>query len=309
MDRLELLATFVRTVETGSLTAAAIALRTTQPTISKRLSTLESNVGARLLQRNTQGVRPTEEGARYYNVARRVLTELEQAESSLQSLRKGLRGKLRLNMPVGIGEMYLTRVAIEFQRLHPDLELEVTLTDRVVNLVEDGVDVAVRGGGVTDQSVVARPLGYTAYVLAATPAYLKKYGTPKHPEELNRHNYLRYGGGESESLLTPDGPMTVRVWSKIDFNNSLSLQVAILEGIGIGRCSRWLVDAGLKSGALAEVLPGVAPPPIPFHAVYLPSRFVPEKVRALVDFVTAQMRRIPGWAASAEEFLRARERT
>jgi DNA-binding transcriptional LysR family regulator len=307
MDRLELLATFVRTVETGSLTAAAKALRTTQPTISKRLSTLESNVGARLLQRNTQGVRPTEEGARYYNVARRVLTELEQAESSLQSLRKGLRGKLRLNMPVGIGEMYLTRVAIEFQRLHPDLELEVTLTDRVVDLVEDGVDVAVRGGGVTDQSVVARPLGYTAYVLAATPAYLKKYGTPKHPEELNRHNYLRYGGGESESLLTPGGPMTVRVWSKIEFNNSLSLQVAILEGIGIGRCSRWLVDAWLKSGAMVEVLPGVAPPPIPFHAVYLPSRFVPEKVRAFVEFVAAQMRRIPGWAASAEEFLRRRE--
>jgi DNA-binding transcriptional LysR family regulator len=101
--------------------------------------------------------------------------------------------------------------------------------------------------------------------------------------------------------------MTVRVWSKIDFNNSLSLQVAILEGIGIGRCSRWLVDAGLKSGALAEVLPGVAPPPIPFHAVYLPSRFVPEKVRAFVEFVAAEMRRIPGWAASAEEFLPRRD--
>jgi DNA-binding transcriptional LysR family regulator len=306
MDRLDTLAAFVRTVETGSLTAAAKALRTTQPTISKRLSALESNVGARLLQRNTQGVRPTEEGARYYNVARRVLAELEQAESSLQDLRKGLRGRLRLNMPVGLGEVHLTRVAIEFQRLHPELELEVTLTDRVVDLVEDGVDVAVRGGGVTDQSVVARPLGFTKYVLSATPAYLKKHGAPKRPEDLNRHNYLRYGGGESESLLTPNGPMTVRVWSKIEVNNSLALKAAILEGIGIGRCTRWLVDAELKSGTLVEVLPGVAPPPVPFHAVFLPTRFLPEKVRAFVDFVAAQMRRIPGWVASVEELGQSR---
>lgn len=300
MDRLDLLAAFVRTVETGSLTAAARALRTTQPTISKRLTALEATLGARLLQRNTQGVRPTEEGERYYNVARRVLAELEQAESSLQDLRKGLRGKLRLNMPVGLGEMHLTRVAIEFQRLHPELALDLTLTDRVVDLVEDGVDVAVRGGGVTDPSVVARPLGFTRYVLTATPAYLKKHGAPRRPEDLNRHNYLRYGGGESESLLTPNGPMTVRVSSKIELNNSLALRAAILEGVGIGRCTRWLIDAELNAGALVEVLPGVAPPPVPFHAVYLPSRFLPEKVRAFVDFASAQMRRIPGWMQSAQ---------
>ncbi|HZA51501.1 MAG TPA: LysR family transcriptional regulator [Myxococcaceae bacterium] len=300
MDRLDLLAAFVRTVETGSLTAAARALRTTQPTISKRLTALEGNVGARLIQRNTQGVRPTEEGQRYYNVARRVLAELEQAESSLQSLRKGLRGKLRLNMPVGLGEMHLTRVAIEFQRLHRELELDLTLTDRVVDLVEDGVDVAIRGGGVTDPSVIARPLGFTAYVLSATPAYLKKNGAPKRPEDLNRHNYVRYGGGESESLLTPEGPMTVRVSSNIEVNNSLALRVAILEGTGIGRCTRWLIDAELKSGALIEVLPGVAPPPVPFHAVYLPSKFLPDKVRAFVDFTAIQMRLLPGWVASAQ---------
>ncbi|HZA13667.1 MAG TPA: LysR family transcriptional regulator [Myxococcaceae bacterium] len=300
MDRLDLLAAFVRTVETGSLTAAARALRTTQPTISKRLTALEGNVGARLIQRNTQGVRPTEEGQRYYNVARRVLAELEQAESSLQSLRKGLRGKLRLNMPVGLGEMHLTRVAIEFQRLHRELELDLTLTDRVVDLVEDGVDVAIRGGGVTDPSVIARPLGFTAYVLSATPAYLKKNGAPKRPEDLNRHNYVRYGGGESESLLTPEGPMTVRVSSNIEVNNSLALRVAILEGTGIGRCTRWLIDAELKSGALIELLPGVAPPPVPFHAVYLPSKFLPDKVRAFVDFTAIQMRLLPGWVASAQ---------
>jgi DNA-binding transcriptional LysR family regulator len=222
-------------------------------------------------------------------------------------MRKGLRGKLRLNMPVGLGEVHLTRIAIEFQRLHPELELDLTLTDRVVDLVEDGVDVAVRGGGVTDPSVVARSLGFTGYVLSATPAYLKKYGVPKRPEDLNRHNYLRYGGGESESLLTPNGPMTVRVSSNIELNNSLALRVSILEGVGIGRCTRWLIDAELKSGALLEVLPGVAPPPVPFHAVYLPSKFLPDKVRAFVDFVGAQIRRVPGWVASAEDLMRPRE--
>lgn len=306
MDRLDLLAAFVRTVETGSLTAAARALRTTQPTISKRLTALEANVGARLLQRNTQGVRPTEEGQRYYNVARRVLTELEQAETNLQSLRKGLHGKLRLNMPVGLGEMHLARAAIEFQRLHPELELDLTLTDRIVDLVEDGVDVAIRGGGVTDPSVVARPLGFTAYVLSATPAYLKRHGTLKRPEDLSRHNYVRYGGGESESLLTPEGPMTVRVSSNIELNNSLALRVAILEGAAVGRCTRWLIADELKSGTLVEVLPGVAPPPVPFHAVYLPSKYLPDKVRAFVDFAATQMRRLPGWVASADELLRSR---
>jgi DNA-binding transcriptional LysR family regulator len=295
VDRFDLMVAFVRTVETGSLSSAARELGTTQPTVSKRLGALEAQVGARLLQRNTQGIRLTEAGDRYYETSKRVLGELDQVEADLAGLRRSLTGKLRLNLPVGFGELHLTRLSLEFLRQHPTLQLDLTLTDRLVDLVEDGADVAVRIGAVNAQAVVARRLGQFGYVFVATPAYLEKHGTPKRAEDLAEHNYLRYGGTAEECVQTPSGPVTFRPHCNVSLNNSLALRAAFLEGLGLGRAVRWLVDEDIRQGKLKELLPGCGPAPLDCHALYLPSRYVPEKVRAYVTFLLKAIQKVPGW--------------
>ncbi|MGA9523035.1 MAG: LysR family transcriptional regulator [Myxococcaceae bacterium] len=295
MDRFELMRDFLRIVDTGSLSAAARALKTTQPTLSKRLQHLEEVTGARLLQRNTQGIRLTEAGERYYEACRRILSEMDQLESELTGIRRGLRGSLRLNLPVALGERHLTRIALGFQEQHPELRLDLSLTDRVVDLVEEGVDVAVRVGGVANPAVVARRLGAYAFCLVASPEYLKRYGTPRTARELSNHNFLSYGGDDVEHLETPEGPKTIPVRRNLALDNSLALSTALVSGRGIGRIARWVVEDEIQAGRLTVVLPGMAPPPLPVHAVYLPSKYLPEKVRAFVQHLSGEIVQLPGW--------------
>ncbi|MFL5322533.1 MAG: LysR substrate-binding domain-containing protein [Myxococcaceae bacterium] len=297
MDRFALMSTFVRIVETGSLSATARELQTTQPTVSKQLSALEKLAGARLLERNTRAIRLTEAGQRYYEVTRKVLQDVSALESDLGGLRHDVRGRLRLSLPVGLGEAWLVRLSLQFQRENPDVVLDLSLSDRVVDLVEDGIDLAVRIGGVTDPSVVARHLGFFDYVMVAAPAYLKTHGTPKTPDDLARHNYLRYytrGTTADETLETPKGTVTLSVTTTVEVNNSLALKEALVEGVGLGRCTQWLVNDALLDGRLVRILPGVAPSPLTVHAVYL-QRQSPLRVRRFIEFLEVNMKQIPGW--------------
>lgn len=299
MDRFTLMSSFVRAVEMRSLSAAARELGTTQPTVSKWLRALEAQTGARLLQRNTQGIRLTEAGERYYDTCKRVLSELERAEAEIGGMRGGLKGRLRLNVPVGIGEVQLARIAVRFQRQHKELKVDLQLTDRVVDLVEDGVDIAVRVGRVTDPSVVARSIGAFESVLVATPQYLKKAGRPKSLEELSDHPYLAYGGPGSGKFLTPAGLREVPVRSELAIYNAAAIKTAVLEHAGIGRMGRFFIDEEIRSGAVQVVLPGIAPPPTTTFAVYLPSPHLPEKIRAFVAFLIEEAKSIPGYLPAA----------
>lgn len=290
---------FVRVVELGSLSRAAKALRTTQPTVSKWLSRLEQHLGTRLLQRNTRGVRLTEAGERYFEAVRRILKDLEAAEAAAASPGQGVRGRLRLSVPVGLGAAHLTQQALELQALYPGLKLEISLNDQVVDLVKDGADLALRLGGVKDPEVVARPLGAFAFSLVATPRYLKAHGRPAAPHELSRHPYLTYGGGPVELLETPRGPVRVKVSSPLEVDNHGALRAAVLASAGIGRTLQWLVADDVRAGRLEVVLPGVAPPPFSFHAVYLPQKPLPGKVRAALEFFTARVKEIPGWVPAS----------
>jgi DNA-binding transcriptional LysR family regulator len=296
MDRIELMSMYVRIVETGSLSAVAKELKTTQPTVSKRLEHLEKHLKVRLLARNTHGVRPTEAGQRYYEASKRLVADVGQLEATVSREREQVGGKLRLNFPVSFGQQALTSIVCAFHDAHPEICVEMTLTDRLVDLVEDGVDVAVRFNGVNDSSVIARPLGHFDAVLIATPDYLERHGTPRRPEDLEHHTFLRYDASKVEKLFGPGGArfeLKVDAWLKL--NNSSALKQALLLGTGVGRMGRPLVHRELASGELVHVLPGWRPALDALYALYLPTRFQPEKIKAFVAFLTEAIKQLPGW--------------
>lgn len=295
MDRIELMRAFVRVVETGSLSRASRELRTTQPTVSKWMQRLEEAVGARLLQRNTRGIRLTEGGEIYFEQARKIVADIDALELAVKHEGKGVTGRLRLNFPVGLGAQHLSAIALDFQQQHPGLCLDVVLTDRVVDLVEDGVDLAVRLGGVFNPAVVAKGLGSFTYLLVATPAYVAKHPKIRAVEDLAQHNFLGYGIDTPEVFMTPRGEERVCVRTNLEMHDHFTLRTAILGGLGVGRVARWLVHHDLEAGRLEVVLPGCVPAPLPAYAVYLPARPQPEKVKLALAYLVERVSQIPGW--------------
>lgn len=297
MDRIALMSMYVRIVETGSLSAVARELRMTQPTVSKRLEHLEKHLKVRLLARNTHGVRPTEAGQRYYEASKQLVADIGHLESTVASQRERVGGTLRLNFPVSSGQGPLMDIVCAFHEEHPEICVDMALTDRLVDLVEDAVDVAVRFNGIHDSAVIARPLGHLDAILIATPAYLKKHGTPKTPKDLEDHPFLRYDASNVEVLFGPNGQQAevkADPWLRLD--NSTALKRALLLGTGIGRMGRFLIHEELKRGELVQVLPGWGPALDTLYAVYLPTKFMPVKIKAFVAFLTEAVKTVPGWS-------------
>jgi DNA-binding transcriptional LysR family regulator len=190
MDRLVAMEMFVRIVETGNFSAVARQLGTTQPTISKQLTALEQRLQTRLLNRSTRSISLTEAGAAYYERCRRIIDEVREAEGALGKLQSALSGTLHVNASIALGQIFLTPLLLTFQRQYPELAIELSLSDRYIDLVEEGADLAVRIGRLADSNLVARRLGSTRRVVVATPAYLAAHGTPKRPQDLVHHTCL-----------------------------------------------------------------------------------------------------------------------
>ncbi|MFZ5440385.1 MAG: LysR family transcriptional regulator [Myxococcota bacterium] len=297
MDRWDLHEAFLRTAESGSLSRAAKALEMTQPAVSKRLERLEKDLGVRLLERSPRGIRLTDAGTRYLDVVRRVRMELAETESTLSSDRASMAGLVRVSFPVALGESWLTRLALEFHALHPCLTLEIGVTDRVVDLVEDGVDLAVRVGSRLSPSLVARPLGSYGFCLVATPRYLEAHGTPKTFEALARHPYFSYGRDE-ERFTLPNGRTRVLEPARpVLLVNSRAILTAALQHAGIARIAEWAAWEHLERGELVRVLPELRISRSVAHAVYLQSRWVPERIRQFAAFLAERAPGIPGWQA------------
>jgi DNA-binding transcriptional LysR family regulator len=297
MDKWDQHEAFIRAAETGSLSRAAHDLRMTQPAVSKRIERLEKDVGARLLERSSTGIRLTDAGAQYLDVVRKVRSELEEAETALTEDRTGVSGVLRLSFPVAFGETWLTKLALRFHQTHPCVGLDISLNDRVVDLVEDGIDVAFRLGTNLSPTLIARPVGNCGFVLAATPKYLSKYGVPKGFDALLDRPFFAYFRGE-ERFTLPSGEEKVMVPKhRIRLTNSRAILTAVLEDAGIARVAQWAVDEHLRDGRLVQVLPELRMERMSAYAVYLPSRYVPERVRKFVAFLVAEVPKIPGWAA------------
>lgn len=297
MDRFVAMATFVRVAELGSLSAAARELGLTQPAVSQQIAGLERHLRTRLFHRSTRKLALTATGETYLARARQILDEVAEVEDDLLGLSTELKGSLRVQAPSGIGQKYLAPLIVDFHRRHSGLTVELLLDDHVADLAEEGIDVAFRLGGLARDSVVVRKLGSVSRILVASPAYVAAHGSPETPDELARHVHVRFSwtaAGEHLTLVGPQGPVTVAVRSGFRANNSFVLVEAMRSGLGVGGVQLPLVHDLLERGELVRVMQDYAYPPMDLHAVYPSGRFIPRKVRALVDHLAASLPQVPG---------------
>ncbi|RZI78426.1 MAG: LysR family transcriptional regulator [Variovorax sp.] len=294
MDRLLAMEMFVRVVETGSFSKAAREFNTTQPTVTKQIAATEARLKVRLLNRNTRGVSLTEPGALYYEKCKAVVRDAEEADNIVQLKQGQAQGLLRIGTSVAFGRRVIVPLALEYMRRNPQVQLDLSFEDRYVDLIAQGIDVAVRMGKLADSSLGARFLGMNPWVMVASPAYLRKHGVPKRAQDLSGHAALIYSsvvGDEVWRMRTPKGDaVNVAVSGRFRSNNLSAVLGAAREGMGIALMPRYVASDSLTLGKVREVLPdhGLAEQEI--HAVFPSPKLVPGKVSAFVAF-------LQGWFA------------
>ena len=289
MDRITGMQLFVRVVETGSFSKASGDLGITQPTATKHVAALEQRLGARLLHRSTRGVTATEVGALYYDKCKAIQRELEEADNLATLLQSKVGGTLRISTSVAFGRRVVTPLALRFMAAHPDVSIDLAFDDRYVNLVEQGVDVALRMGRLADSSLGARYLGVNPWLVAAAPAYLARAGTPAAPAELERHACLVYSsvqGDDRWQFTDADGRrLSTPVQGPLRSNNLSAVLDAARAGHGLAALPWYVARESVADGSIVPVLEAYALPVQELHAVYPSPKLVPSKVSAFIDFL------------------------
>jgi DNA-binding transcriptional LysR family regulator len=286
MDRLQAMTTFVRIVEKGSLTAAAEAMETSLPSVVRALAALERDVGVRLLNRTTRRMRLTEEGALYLERCRSVLQSIQELGGLFSSRQDEPQGRLAVTASVLFGRRYIAPVVAGFIRRFPGVNVDLLLLDRVVSLVEEGVDVGVRIGHLGDSSLVAIPVGKVRRVVCASPRYLQRHGTPLDPGDIQRHRCVRFSAvSEEHGWKFSVGRKSVIVPVKVAFStNQVDAAVDMcVSGLGLGMFLSYQVAPHLARKALRYVLESFEPEPLPVNIVYPHARLQSTRVRAFVD--------------------------
>ena len=302
MDRLDItlerMRTFVRVAERGNLSAVARELNVGQSTVTRHLRELEEAVGVALLSRTTRRVALTEEGSRYYSDSIQILRLVEQAGDEARSARGGSAGRVRISCTAALGIRHVSRLIFDFQDRYPDIVVDLSLTDEPIDLVREGVDVALRLGPLADSSMKLRALGTSRRVLVASPDYLARYGRPTAPDQLTGHEGIRMSniaGSEALALQGPDGKRHVVPFDgRLRVDHGLAARDAFLAGRGFGPAHLWLVDDLLTERRLETILPDFAPPAVPLNMLIVPGRAGISRVRLLVEFLAEEVMRIPG---------------
>lgn len=292
MDKLRAMAAFVQIVEKGSLTAAAEALGTSPPSTVRALAALERALGARLLNRTTRRIALTDEGRAYYDRARRILADVADAEAAASTKQAVPQGRLAIGAPVMFGRLHAAPLVAEFVDRHPEIKVELLLMDRVVNLVEEGLDATLRIGALADSSLVALEVGRTRRVVCASPACLKRHGVPRVPADLARRPCIRVTGlasGEWE-FKVGGKPVRVRVDGPITTNQVDAGIDACVQGLGYGMFLCYQVIAHQRAGRLRYVLEAYEPEPNPVSLVYPQARLVSARLRAFIDWIVPRLR-------------------
>jgi DNA-binding transcriptional LysR family regulator len=289
MDRLAAMATFVKIVETGSLSAAARAIPTSLTSVSRQVSTLEERLGTQLLRRTTRSLALTDDGRLFYDRAKTILGELEDMEFALSSGRSEPTGRLRVSAPVLMGQMLLAPMLPAFLARHPSVAVDLLLIDRAVNLVEDDIHIAIRVGRLPDSQLVARKLADVHMILCAAPDYLKRCGTPQTPEELSHHDCLVFSeapGAADWRFQFSGHRKTVTVSGRFSANSLDALVTAATSGIGIARVPSWQVADDIAAGRLQRILADYERQPAPVHMVFQHTKLSSPKMRVFTDYLT-----------------------
>lgn len=297
MDRLLAMQMFVRVVETGSFSRAAVEFSTTQPTVTKQVAAIEKRLGLRLLHRNTRGVSTTESGALYYERCRQVVRDVEEAEDQARLRQDTAHGLLRISSSVAFGRRIVVPLAMEFLQQHPHAQLDLSFEDRYTDVVAQGIDVALRLGRLADSSLGAQFLGTNPWLLAASPRYLRRAGKPAVPEDLATHDVLVYSSVQGHDVWRVRGAQgkwsTVRVRGRLRSNNLSAVLAAARDHMGIAALPWYVARESVAAGKLVAVLPDCGLPEQEIHAVFPSPRLVPPKVQAFIAFV--QGRFGDGW--------------
>lgn len=294
MDQLAAMATFVRVVDTGSLSGAARSLPSSLTSVSRQISALEERFGTRLLLRTTRRLALTDDGRILYDRAKSILGELKEVELTLSSGRQEPSGRIRISAPTLMGRLLIAPLLPEFLRRHQSVSVELLLVDRAVDMLEEDIHASLRVGHLPDSQLVARKLADIQMIVCASPDYLKRCGLPQSPADLGRHDCLVFseapGIGEWRFKQNGKTECKIRISGRLWVNSLDALVAAAKQGAGIVRVPSWQVGAELAAGRLRRILVDHEPPPVPLHLLFQPSRLASPKIRVLVDYLVERMR-------------------
>jgi DNA-binding transcriptional LysR family regulator len=293
MDKFKGIQTFIAIAEDGSLTAASHRLEVSLPTVVRTLADLERHLGVTLFNRTTRRINLTDEGRRYLEACRTALGQLSEAETALTATRRKPIGRLTVTSSVLFGRMHVAPLVSAFLKRHAGVSAELVLRDRVVDMVEEGIDVGVRIGPLPDSSLHGVNVGMVRRVLCASPAYLKRRGTPKHPDELVRHALVHFSGlGSAKAMQFVDSgrPHDVAITPRWASNSVDAALGAVVEGLGVGQFLSYMVEPLIGTGSVRLLLEAFEPPPVPVTIVYPHSRLLSTKVRLFVDESAQRLR-------------------
>jgi DNA-binding transcriptional LysR family regulator len=293
MDRLAAMSVFVAVVAAGSFSGGARALRMPVPTVSRKIAELEAQLGARLLTRTTRKLALTEAGGDYLAACKRILEDVAAAERGAAGEHQAPRGEFALTAPIVLGRLHVLPLVAEFLALYPQINVQLRLADRSLQLLDEHLDLAVRVGVLPDSALVAVRVASLREVVCASPAYLARHGTPRNPQELARHDCVSFAGpagGAAWSFATAREPHSVSVRARLVVNTAEAAVDAAIAGVGLTRVLSYQVASALKAGTLALVLRKFEPAPIPVSLVYSHQPLLPAKLRAFLDFAAPRLK-------------------
>lgn len=300
MDLLGLMQSFVRVVEAGSFTAVADERNTSQPTISRQIAALEEHLGTRLLTRTTRALTLTDDGRSFYESARYAIETIMAAEAAVGRRQGRATGVLRFASPVVFGRLYIVPRLPAFMARYPDVTVDIMMTDTFTDLVEQGIDLAIRIGEITDPGLIARRIGTVQRICVASPDYLKSRKAPRRPRDLSDHDcivYTRLATGNRWWFESSEGPVAIDVSGRYRADNSEAVREGVLAGLGIAVIPAFAFADEINTGRVKVLLKKFEPKPLPMHVVYPSRRFVPLKVRAMIDHLTHEFALAPKLSA------------
>ena len=298
VDKLASLRAFVKVVELGSFSEAGRQLRLSRSAISKYVGELEQSLGVQLLNRTTRHASPNENGQVYFERALSILSDIDAADQAVAHLQSTPRGLLRVNAPMSFGTLQLGSAVADFMARYPELQIQLVLSDDLVDPVQDGFDVTLRIAELADSSLIARKITPIDRLICASPAYLDRHGVPLHPSELRHHASLTYGfllTGNQWKLTGPDGDHWIQPAWSLCVNNAEVLRDAAIKGRGVALLPAFIADAALRNDSLRSILDAYKAPPLTLYAIYPPTRHLSVKVRVLIDFLVERFGGVQPW--------------